>query len=345
MTTVVTTVLNDREGCAQFLAEMLQQTCKPGEIVVVDAGSRDGTWELLQAEAVASWPWRLIALQERGCNIARGRNLAIKAASHEIIVSTDVGCHWAPEWLEELAAPLFADPDCEAVMGSWKVRFEDQQTPWARADPMLRSGLELRATPTSCASSRAIAYRKDLWQRIGGYPEDLTLAADDLVFAMLLRRIARRVSAAPVPRCVWSRPQRFMSLVKEARRNFRGSAEAGLWLDYFVLVGGRIAAEWISFAGLIFAWSVGFPMDSTILAGLVVFLLFVWRLQSWLAFRRVIAGRGGTVALWRVAVLDYTTRLAAVRGFFDGLVYGAGHCQACRCRLRRVSIGWWQASC
>jgi len=60
-----------------------------------------GTREFLQKESAAERPWKLVLLQDPRCNVARGINLAIAAAGFEIIASTDIGCEWDPEWLEE----------------------------------------------------------------------------------------------------------------------------------------------------------------------------------------------------------------------------------------------------
>src|ERR1700728_1859898 len=121
---LVSTVLNDLESCKQFMEQMLRQTRRPDEIVIVDAGSKDGTWEWMQ-EMAKNGPIPFVAYQEKKCNIARGRNLAIERPSHDTIVSTDLGNEWSPEWLEELVTPLEQQPGCEAVMGSWEVRYED----------------------------------------------------------------------------------------------------------------------------------------------------------------------------------------------------------------------------
>jgi glycosyltransferase involved in cell wall biosynthesis len=124
-------------GCVSFLNQMLSQNRRPSEIVIVDGGSMDGTWECLRMRCGFRYPLR--ALQENGCNIARGRNLAIAAASHELIVSTDIGCRWSPEWIEELTAPMDKDPGIEAVMGSWAIDKDDIKG-WARVELARASG-------------------------------------------------------------------------------------------------------------------------------------------------------------------------------------------------------------
>ena len=45
---VIATVLNEAEDIDGLVSSLLQQTLQPAEIVVVDGGSTDGTWERLQ---------------------------------------------------------------------------------------------------------------------------------------------------------------------------------------------------------------------------------------------------------------------------------------------------------
>ena len=59
------------------------------EIVIVDGGSKDGTWELLQ-EWCGKVP-KLKVCQVQRANIPRGRNEAIKRTDAEIIVRFDSG--------------------------------------------------------------------------------------------------------------------------------------------------------------------------------------------------------------------------------------------------------------
>ena len=59
-------------------------------------GSSDGTLQILRgADGVT-------LLEEPGANIARGRNVAIAAATHDIIAVSDADCVLAPDWLEGL---------------------------------------------------------------------------------------------------------------------------------------------------------------------------------------------------------------------------------------------------
>jgi glycosyltransferase involved in cell wall biosynthesis len=78
---IVTTVLNDRKGCADFFEQMKLQTLLPSEIVIVDGGSKDGTWEYIEEKAARSGAIPFQVFQDVGCNVARGRDIAIQHAN------------------------------------------------------------------------------------------------------------------------------------------------------------------------------------------------------------------------------------------------------------------------
>ena len=335
MISLVTTVLNDRQGCEDFFSQIEVQTYLPDEIVIVDGGSKDGTWDFLQ-NYQPNQPYSLRVIQEVGCNVARGRNLAIAKAQNDIIVSTDIGCTWEPQWLEELARPLLEDSQLEAVMGSWQVRWEDLKSDWAKVEYALLNEPKLIATPKSHASSRAIAYRKALWEKIGGYPEDLTLAGDDMVFALLLHQTTDRVTCAPIPRCYWERPVALKSFCKEIRRNFRGGGEAGIWLKYGLLVGGRLVLEpFLLLIGLV-GLLVGLPSWVAALFLISFFVIVGTRLVRLTSAIERLNTYSYSNRLLRILIFEYLTKFWSVVGYWEGFLAGLKHCQECRARLHRL---------
>lgn len=175
---VVLTVLNEGQGMVELLDALLAQTTPPNEIVVVDGGSKDDTLALLNAYAARDA--RLKIHVEPGVNIARGRNLAIERAQGEIIAVTDGGCRPEPNWLAALVAPFHGDPTVGAVGG--------------RFIPVAQGRFEhycgLLSVPDLGGESqrgmfygRSSAFRKRLWERVGGYPEWL-YTAEDTLFAI-----------------------------------------------------------------------------------------------------------------------------------------------------------------
>ena len=47
MISLITTVLNEKNNLADWLDGVLSQTVLPEEVIIVDGGSKDGTWEML----------------------------------------------------------------------------------------------------------------------------------------------------------------------------------------------------------------------------------------------------------------------------------------------------------
>ncbi len=337
---LVSTIFNDCFGLECFFSAMESQTKKPNEIIIVDAGSTDGTRELMQAEATRmDRPWRMIALQENRCNVARGRDLAIEAATGELIVSTDIGCDWAPEWLEELVTPLETEPQIDLVIGSWAVDKDDLEGPWALTEWALKGDQRLEADAESYSSSRSIAYRKPVWEALGKYPEDLTLAADDAVFHYLIEKAEVSRVGAPSIRCWWHRHSDLQGFLKEAFRYGLGDGEAGIRRKDVILVGGRMAME---AAGLVLGMIGLIPgvpaapwLGLALLAMTFVSIgLKLWKMRG--AVRRL-RGEGVGYPLTRLLVFTYGTKWHWLKGYFQGLRRGRVHCLDCRRRLTEMS--------
>lgn len=96
---VTCTVFNEVETLPDLIQSLLHQTSPPNEIIIVDGGSTDGTWEYLKRQK------NVKSFQKVG-NRSIGRNYAIGKAKYPIIAITDAGCVPDPNWLEELVTPF-----------------------------------------------------------------------------------------------------------------------------------------------------------------------------------------------------------------------------------------------
>jgi glycosyltransferase involved in cell wall biosynthesis len=333
---LVTTVLNDYQGVIDFFTEIEAQTILPNEIIIVDGGSTDGTWDFLQHQAANS----RIPLQvysEPGCNVARGRNLAIQRAKFDLIASTDIGCNFDPEWLEELVAPLITDPTVDYVVGSWAVQPQTIQTPWGKTELVMRGGHIFQATPDADATSRSIAYHKQTWEVVGGYPEDLTLAADDTVFMILLKKRHLKAAAAPNVRCYWHRFGKLRQFLKEERRNFFGDGEALIRRKHIVLVGGRLLVELLCILSILFAL-----LQPSFYLGLAASVLLAvsvtHRVVRFLPKAQTLAQKNVSFPLLRLLTFDFLTKLWSLQGYFKGMMRGNRFCQDCRTRVHQMNI-------
>ncbi|MEI8092105.1 MAG: glycosyltransferase family 2 protein [bacterium] len=82
---VIIPVFNEKEGIQEFMTSLYQQTRAPDEIIVIDGGSTDGTYEYLQEQADE----KKIIVYRHPSNIAEARNFAVQKAHHDIILCTD----------------------------------------------------------------------------------------------------------------------------------------------------------------------------------------------------------------------------------------------------------------
>lgn len=187
---VISTVLNEAADVDALIDSLLNQTLSPAEIVIVDGGSTDGTWETLQA-AKLRCP-TLKPVRDESCNlqsspgpIGRGRNVAIALASSEVIACADAGCVYGPEWLARLTAPILAG-ESEYALGGSCIDPKDR-TVWDIAcAPFLGVSLTADARTKSC-TARSMAFTKRLWKLVGGFPET-SLLNEDSGFDLCIRR-------------------------------------------------------------------------------------------------------------------------------------------------------------
>jgi len=202
--TLVSTVFNEAKRLDQTINDLKRQTLQPSEIIVTDAGSTDGTYEMLNK-------WRensevpIIILQKNRCNVAEGRNIAIAAASYDLIASMDFGCRFLPDWLETIMAP-FSNQDVCVVGGAFTVDEKEQTTLAAKVDYILSNGYKINVhSGRFIPSSRSIAYKKSIFDKIGGYCEWLTLAGDDMVFGKEIIAYGYKIVNVDKPCVLWGR--------------------------------------------------------------------------------------------------------------------------------------------
>ena len=205
------------------------QTVSPDEIVIVDGGSKDQTWQMLQELARQS---RVpVKLEQRPCNIAGGRNRAIELTDAEIIAATDAGSFPEPEWFAEITRPLIEDETLDVTGG---LNVSNDVTPFkkflAQIEPREETGVSADGIHPS---SRNTAFRRRAWADVGGYPEWLTLAGEDALFTHELQKIGRKFFYNPRAIVHWSVRETAADYFKLLYRNAYGAAEAQLFWPYF----------------------------------------------------------------------------------------------------------------
>ncbi len=225
LVSLVATVLNEVGSIQTLLDSLCAQTRPPEEIVIVDGGSTDGTLEALEHFAQGS-PIPTQVISQPGCNISAGRNAAIAAARGPLIAVTDAGVRLERDWLSHLVAPFESANPPDVVSGFF--------TP----DPKSTFELALGAITlptldeinpvTFYPSSRSVAFKREAWQAVGGYPEWLDFC-EDLLFDFALRDAGYRFAFAPQAVAHFRPRPTLKSYFKQYYRYARGDGKADFW--------------------------------------------------------------------------------------------------------------------
>jgi len=198
LVSLICTVLNEEKTIKDYLNSILNQTFLPDEIIIVDGGSKDKTFQILK-KYEDTHPNLIKVLQLKGANIAQGRNYAIKNARGIIIVTTDAGCVYDKDYVKEITKPLLKflldnkerfnikKEDILEYIKNKNLDFNDIQKEESaefvqgRYYPYQENNFEYFAgfmlvkqkqcKVPSRTSARATAYFKYVWEKVGGYPE------------------------------------------------------------------------------------------------------------------------------------------------------------------------------
>ncbi|GAB4110148.1 MAG: glycosyltransferase [Roseiflexaceae bacterium] len=236
MISLVTTVRDEAETIAALLDSMLAQTRRPDEIIVNDCLSKDDTPAIVQRYIEAGHPIRLV---RGGTNIPSGRNNAIRHARGTIIASTDAGLTLDPGWLAALVAPIEAG-QADVVGGFFR---PDARTLFeialaATNYPDREEVIPERFLPFG----QSVAFRREAWEHVGGYPEWAN-HCEDLIYDLALKKAGYRFAFAP-DGLVHFRPRESLAAFWKQYRNYaRGDGVADLWrkrhaIRYATYLGG-----------------------------------------------------------------------------------------------------------
>lgn len=207
------TVKDEERGVGALLDSLLVQTKKADEIVIVDGGSIDKTVEIIRHYQKKNKEIKL--LTEKG-GIAHGRNTAIEIAKYPIIAQIDAGCIAKPNWLEKLVRP-FELSHLTHLGGDLRPPSEEYQVGVSAgfyemiANSSLQRAMNLylgvhpkRFNPsTFLPSARSVAFKKEVWEKIGGYDEKLEKGGEDTKFFISCVKNQIRMARVGDARVIW----------------------------------------------------------------------------------------------------------------------------------------------
>ena len=221
--TVVVPVRDEAETLDCLLGSVGRQTWRPHHVCFVDAGSTDGTVQLLR-QANRS-PGGFDIIEAGPASPGRARNIGIAKARTEWVALTDAGIELDPHWLERLATAALRRPEADVVFGS----FDSRRTSFFEACADLAYVPPLRSTSAGPVRTRSIAsclLRKRAWEAAGHFPD--LRSCEDLIFMKRLEETGCHIVFAPEARVTWQLQPTVTGTFERFRSYSRSTVRGGL---------------------------------------------------------------------------------------------------------------------
>jgi glycosyltransferase involved in cell wall biosynthesis len=172
---------NRRREVAAAIASAQAQTRPLHEIIVVDDGSTDGTWEALQALASAAAAPRIVLHRQANAGPSAARNAGVRLAEGEFIAFLDSDDAWHAEKTARQLA-LFDESPSLALVGC-----PIQAAGVFRGRRLVDIGIE-RLLFRNYFPTPGVMVRREVLVALGGFSEDMRLCED---YELWLRVAAR----------------------------------------------------------------------------------------------------------------------------------------------------------
>lgn len=309
----ISTVYNEEKTIDFLLESVFAQTVKPNEIIIADGGSSDNTVAKMKNEKVKMKNYNLkFKIIAKLGNRAVGRNEAIKQASGDIILSTDAGCVLDKNWVRNITTP-FQDGKVDVVAGYYKgipkTIFQKCLVPYVLVMPD-------KVDPhTFLPASRSMAFKKTVWQKVGGFPENFS-HNEDYVFAQSLKKTKTKIVFAKNAIVYWQPRKNLREAFYMFYRFAYGDAEAGIFRPKVRFIFLRYL---VGIALLVLFFTFEFTRKQALL--IFYFLLFLYILWAIAKNYRYVKDPRAFVLL---PVLQFACDFAVILGSLCGIMRNGG---------------------
>lgn len=270
------------------------------EVLVVDGRSDDGTPDIVR-DLQADIP-NLYLLDNPKRLASAGRNVGVRHAGGKYVVIVDGHCRiHDPHFLRHLV-DAFEATGADTVGRPQPLRCDDP-TPLQRAVAAARTSW-LGHNPDSDiysdlarfvpADNVAVAYRRDVFDLMGGFDESFD-ACEDVEFNTRVRRAGLTCYFTPAVAVEYAPRATLRGLLYQMARYGRGRARLACKCPTTVTAPSLVPPLWLSWLGLggtigLMAWPVGMAVVASLVAYLLVVLaesVRVWRTGLGVSLRRL----------------------------------------------------------
>lgn len=306
------TVKDEEKSIGDLLTSLLNQSLKPHEIIIVDGGSTDRTLQILTHFAKKS---KLIKIVKEPGSIAHCRNVSIDVCRGDIIATTDAGCVADPSWLEKITTP-FKHKTIGLVAGFYNMPYK---TPLQEAARVYLGVVSQRFDPsTFLPSARSCAFRKSVWESIGGFNEKLERGGEDTEF--FFKCVKRNVKIARVEEAIvsWNEIKK-MNLGDISKKFFvyaKGDGQAKIWWH----PSKQLSSHNIKISLVFIRYIIGlllliYSFFNTPLFTLLIILFFAYLIFPVWKWRDVV--KNTRARLW-LPIIQIISDIQVMRGFVVG---------------------------
>lgn len=199
---ICVTIFNEKKEAVDSLIYALNnQSLKPDEIIIIDANNY------------------------KNCSRSKGRNIAIKKAKNEIVALTDAGCIPHKDWLEKITKP-FQSKKVDVVAGAYNMVFSNS---FEKAESIFMGVKQKDIDDNFMPSARSMALTKSIWEKAGGFPEELDNTAEDTMFNLKLLKVDAKFSVGKDALVDWQMPKTLTEYLKKIYNYAKGDAQSKIW--------------------------------------------------------------------------------------------------------------------
>ncbi len=297
---VCITTLNESKTIERLLLSLLVQSRKPDEIIVIDAGSTDGTRKIIKKYK------KVKLITSRNASIAHGRNIGVKKSKYSIIAMTDAGCICEKHWLERIIKP-FNNSKNQVVAGFYemtgKTLFQKSLKPFLGVMPSKFNKNKF------LPSTRSVAFLKSVWKEVGGFNENLDGAGEDTYFNIALLKNNFKIIRIKSAKVYWEVPSDLYSASRKFFWYAKGDAQMELLTSHNIKVLTIFIRYYILLSLLLFS------VLNSLFALCFVFILLLYLFWSVFKMRNF-------VSEWRsrvyVAIIQVASDISVMLGFLAG---------------------------
>ena len=211
---VMPTISNDSAALTASVTRLAQLDYPEFDVVVVDNRSRTDGGEWPDLEAIA----RVRVVRESIPGVSSARNRGISSSSGSILVFTDDDVMVEPNWLRAIATRFVVQPEIDALGGlilpavlntRAQLWFEEYFGGFSRSYRALSSSRDNHPddqmfpfAPGRYAAGANMAFRREVIERIGGFPRELgtgtpALGGEDLAVFLELAATGSTIGFEP----------------------------------------------------------------------------------------------------------------------------------------------------